>query len=106
MPLADDVDLDALAVRSDGMSGADLASMCQRAALNEIRALIAEDRKQGGNVRTTSSDALRIRMSTLEASLEEQRNSVAARGGASGSSPNGTTSPGRAPGAAPAARPV
>ena len=38
MPLAPDVDLDALAATTDGFSGADLAAACQRAAMQEIRA--------------------------------------------------------------------
>jgi transitional endoplasmic reticulum ATPase len=99
MPLADEVDLDILAARSEGMSGADLASMCQRAALNEIRSLIAHDDANG-----TASHAkgdLRIRMQTLEAALEEARHGVAHR-----NSRNGTASTSRVPSAAPAARQV
>ena len=47
MPLADGVDLDLLAKLSEGMSGADLASLCQRAALNAIRAIIESERRTG-----------------------------------------------------------
>jgi transitional endoplasmic reticulum ATPase len=39
MPLAEDVDLDALARESDGLSGSDLAVLCQHAAMAAIRAL-------------------------------------------------------------------
>jgi SpoVK/Ycf46/Vps4 family AAA+-type ATPase len=106
MPLADEVDLDALASSSDGMSGADIASFCQRAALNEIRALIAADRRNGGSLATTSSEALRISMRTLEEALDEQRHAVAARTSKRTGGTNGTADPGRVPSAAPAARPV
>jgi transitional endoplasmic reticulum ATPase len=102
MPLADDVDLDALAARSDGMSGADLASLCQRAALNEIRAVISHDRQNGtANGAIGSKSGLRIAMRTLEEALEEQRHAVAAR-----SSRADQAQSGRAPSPAPAARPV
>jgi SpoVK/Ycf46/Vps4 family AAA+-type ATPase len=103
MPLADDVDLDALAKRSDGMSGADIASFCQRAALNEIRSLIAKDKQAGVSTNGThgKGSGLRIAMRTLEEALEEQRHAVAAR-----SSRNGSNEGGRVPSAAPAARPV
>ena len=109
MPLADDVDLDTLASRSEGMSGADIASFCQRAALNEIRALIAAERRNGnaGGAKPASSEALRIRMRTLEEALEEQRHAVTARTSkASANGTNGTGDPGRVPSAAPAARPI
>jgi transitional endoplasmic reticulum ATPase len=99
MPLADDVDLELLAARSEGMSGADLASICQRAALNEIRQLIAQD----GAGAKVAADGLRIHMHTLEAVLEESRHGVAARTGKHGHSSSGS---GRAPAAAPAARQV
>jgi transitional endoplasmic reticulum ATPase len=39
MPLAADVDLDALARETDGLSGSDLAMLCQQAAMAEIRAI-------------------------------------------------------------------
>jgi len=107
MPLADDVDLDALASRSDGMSGADIASFCQRAALNEIRAVIAADRRNGADAKAASSEALRIRMRTLEEALEEQRHAVTARTAkARSNGTNGAGDSGRVPSAAPAARPV
>ncbi len=36
-PLADEVDLDALALSTDGLSGADLAAICSQAARSSIR---------------------------------------------------------------------
>ena len=40
-PLAPDVDLDQLAAASDQMSGAEIESVCRRAAMNAIRELLA-----------------------------------------------------------------
>ncbi|MHB1413732.1 MAG: AAA family ATPase, partial [Chloroflexota bacterium] len=42
MPLAVDVDLAALADRSAGLTGADIESVCQRAAIERVRELIAD----------------------------------------------------------------
>jgi transitional endoplasmic reticulum ATPase len=47
MPLAGDVDLHEIARQSEGFSGSDLAALCQRAALEEIRALIETERNGG-----------------------------------------------------------
>jgi transitional endoplasmic reticulum ATPase len=44
LPLAADVDLSALAGESDGLSGADLAALCQRAALGEVRRQVQAER--------------------------------------------------------------
>lgn len=44
LPLAADVDLADLARRTDGLTGADLAALCQRAALEEVRAVIQAER--------------------------------------------------------------
>jgi transitional endoplasmic reticulum ATPase len=102
MPLADDVNLDTLAAQSDGMSGADIASFCQRAALNEIRALINHDRQAGRtNGTSKTGSGLKIAMRTLSEALEEQRHAVAAR-----ASSRAAAASGRVPSAAPAARPV
>ena len=45
MPLADDVDLADLARQSDGLAGSDLAALCQRAALGEIREVVQAERR-------------------------------------------------------------
>lgn len=45
MPLARDVDLNRLAERTEGFSGADLEALCREAALNAIR----EDREEVTN---------------------------------------------------------
>ncbi len=42
-PLADDVDLDALAARTENCMGADLAGICREAGMEAIRRLIARD---------------------------------------------------------------
>lgn len=57
MPLADDVDLDALAVHTEGLVGADLEGLCRRAALFAIRELLERDR---GPLSDESTLALRI----------------------------------------------
>ncbi|HUY50171.1 MAG TPA: CDC48 family AAA ATPase [Streptosporangiaceae bacterium] len=41
-PLADDVDIDALAAETEGSMGADLAGICREAAMEAIRRLIAQ----------------------------------------------------------------
>jgi transitional endoplasmic reticulum ATPase len=45
MPLAEDVDLEALATQSEGSVGADLAGLCHRAALLAIREFLEEDQR-------------------------------------------------------------
>src|SRR5205085_12365762 len=55
LPLADDLDpasdsgkgLAELAQQTDGLSSSDLAALCQRAGLEEIRAIIESERKNG-----------------------------------------------------------
>ncbi len=42
-PLADDVDLDDLAERTDGCTGADIAAICNEAVMNAVRKLVAEN---------------------------------------------------------------
>jgi transitional endoplasmic reticulum ATPase len=73
MPLADDVDLVAIARDSEGFVGSDLAALCQRAALDEIRAAIESER--GG---PPVSD-LRINGSRFVTALSEVRKQVAGR---------------------------
>ena len=42
-PLADDVDLDDLAERTDGCTGADIAAICNEAVMNAVRKLVASN---------------------------------------------------------------
>lgn len=42
MPLAADVDLEVLADRSEGLTGADIEAVCQRAAIERVRAFLAD----------------------------------------------------------------
>jgi transitional endoplasmic reticulum ATPase len=48
MPLAGDVDLLELAMQSEGFSGADLAAVCQRAAMQAIRRVVEHELAHGG----------------------------------------------------------
>jgi transitional endoplasmic reticulum ATPase len=73
MPLADDVDLVAIARDSEGFVGSDLAALCQRAALDEIRATIESER---GGPRVAH---LRISGGRFDAALSEVRKQVAGR---------------------------
>jgi transitional endoplasmic reticulum ATPase len=102
MPLAHDVDLELLAARSEGMTGADLASVCQRAALNEIRQIIADDVACGAA--SAGASDLKIGMRTLEEALEEARHGVTMRGSRNGATAH--SGAGRGPAASPAARQV
>lgn len=68
MRLAPDVDLDALAARTEGLVGADLASICQRAGLDAIRDHLAPERE--------SPRDLSVNASHFEAALK----TLAARG--------------------------
>jgi transitional endoplasmic reticulum ATPase len=61
MPLAEDVDLDALAARTDRFTGADLEDLTRRAGLIALR---------------TSLDAEAVTMAHFEKALEETRASV------------------------------
>jgi transitional endoplasmic reticulum ATPase len=45
MPLADEVDLDALAVETEGLVGADIEGLCRRAALLAIREFLEHDQR-------------------------------------------------------------
>jgi len=76
MPLAGDVNLVRLAAETDGFSGADLAAVCQRAAMGEIRRVIAAE-KTGG----ATAASLQIGMEAFEDALVHVRDSIAARGG-------------------------
>jgi transitional endoplasmic reticulum ATPase len=97
MPLAEDVDLAAVAAETDGFSGADLAAICQRAAMGEIRRVIAEEKSGGAR-----ADSLTIGPDAFREALAHVRDSIAARSGPRAAS-NGT---GHAPSGVPSARPV
>jgi transitional endoplasmic reticulum ATPase len=77
MPLAADVDLDQLAAQSAGLSGADLAAVCQRAAMQEIRLLIEAER--GGDDPTHSK--LRIGRARFDEAMAEIRQRLMSRSG-------------------------
>jgi transitional endoplasmic reticulum ATPase len=100
MPLAEGVDLDMLAKLSEGMSGADLTSLCQRAALNAIRHVIEGERRTG-SATELSAAGLRVSMRVFEEALAEVRHGVSTRG-----SKNGTADSHAAPAASPMARSV
>jgi len=44
-PLADDVDLDELAKRTEGCTGADISAICNEAVMNAVRGLVAKGRE-------------------------------------------------------------
>ncbi len=44
-PLADDVDLDDLAKRTEGCTGADISAICNEAVMNAVRGLVAKGRE-------------------------------------------------------------
>ena len=75
MPLDADVDLDALAAAAEGFSGADLAAACQRAAMEEIRAQIEAERRDGA----LPAGGLRIGRARFEQALAELRAGLTAR---------------------------
>lgn len=68
MPLADDVDLDALARQTEGLTGSDLALVCHQAAMAEIRALTIPTDEIGHVLAN-----LRLSQSRLLDALEEIR---------------------------------
>ncbi len=73
-PLANDVDLEALADQADGMTGADLAAICQRAALSAIRELVSTMPLAPGlspEGRGKGEGALVIQQRHFEAALKE-----------------------------------
>ena len=74
MPLAEDVDLADLARQTEGFSGSDLAALCQRAALEEIRALI-----QTGQAAAAAPAELRISRRRFEAALQQLGQQAASR---------------------------
>jgi transitional endoplasmic reticulum ATPase len=80
MPLAEDVDLADLARQTEGLSGSDLAALCQRAALEEIRAIIRAEEA------TAATHAeLRISRERFEAALGQLGQLAANRSGSASS---------------------
>ncbi len=67
-PLAEEIDLDALALSTDGLSGADLAAICSLAARNSIRRAV----EQAAN-NLPQADAVCIRKTDIIESLERVR---------------------------------
>jgi transitional endoplasmic reticulum ATPase len=66
-PLGDDVDLDALAERTAGFSGADLEALCREAA---VRAVTAVTEKYEGEAANDHADELVVGRDAFEAALE------------------------------------
>ncbi|MFB6080099.1 MAG: AAA family ATPase [Haloferacaceae archaeon] len=66
-PLADDVDLDALAARTDGYSGADLAAVCREAATLAVRE-VADDYE--GDAANEHADEVVLRPEQFAAALD------------------------------------
>ncbi|KAI3638861.1 hypothetical protein MIR68_003359 [Amoeboaphelidium protococcarum] len=60
MPLADDVDLNVLAERTDGMSGAEIVALCREAAMDALSLVYHHSQQSGSNasdkVQTRSDD--------------------------------------------------
>ena len=79
MPLGPDVDPTHLAAATDGFSGADLAAVCQRAAMQEIRAMILVESRDGA----LPAGGLRIGRARFEEALAEVRKGLLARPSAS-----------------------
>jgi transitional endoplasmic reticulum ATPase len=66
-PLADDVDLDALAERTAGFSGADLEALCREAA---VRAVTAVTERYPGETANEHADELVVGTAEFEAAFE------------------------------------
>jgi transitional endoplasmic reticulum ATPase len=65
-PLADDVDLDDLAARTDGYSGADVAAVCREAAMLAVQDVAAA---YEGELANDHADEVLLRQSQFEAAL-------------------------------------
>jgi transitional endoplasmic reticulum ATPase len=89
-PLAEDVDVEGMATRCEGFSGADITEVCQRAARNAIRELVTKQSDQKSKLalwRSSSSKATTgplddpvpsIRKDHFEEALARARRSVSA----------------------------
>ncbi len=66
-PVAENIDLDELAARADGFSGADICEVCHRAALEAINQAV----EAAGNDPSAAAASLRITMNQLRLALQE-----------------------------------
>ncbi len=69
MPLEKDVDLDELAAKTDGFTGADVSGLCNEAALLRIRRYV----ESGGKLTESSIKELKIAMNDFKAATEKIR---------------------------------
>lgn len=72
-PLAKDICLDTIAVQTGGLTGADLAALCQRAALNAIRELVEAKQPIASSPLPLASHSVVIQQRHFEAALNEIR---------------------------------
>lgn len=74
MPLAEDIDLDALAQRTPGFVGADLASLCREAGYNALRRRHSPQALEAGEI--DFDERLRVTMADFNAALNILRPSA------------------------------
>ena len=72
-PLADDVDLDALAARTEGFSGADLEALCREAA---VRAVTEITDRYDGAAANEHADELSVTQAAFDAAFESVSSGV------------------------------
>ena len=75
-PLAEEIDIDALAMSTDGLSGADLAAVCSVAARSSIRRVVesaASSEQANGLANRPSPDSVLIRKSDILQALDVVR---------------------------------
>ena len=75
MPLADDVDLRALAADTEGMAGAHLGALCREAGMTCMRQAVALDATDGFVIAPDVVDQLRVRGAHFDAALAVLRQS-------------------------------
>jgi transitional endoplasmic reticulum ATPase len=71
MPLADDVDLEALVEETGGFTGADIEGLCRRAALMAIREAVESGQRQGTTADAWALDEFRIERWHFERALAD-----------------------------------